>query len=78
MCGIFGFITREGEGPQIARLRRLALITQTRGEHAFGLAWLGADGAIQTFKRPDPAQMKPEVVVRRADAESILETLELD
>lgn len=56
MCGIFGFITREGEGPDMARLRRIALITQTRGEHAFGLAWLNAQGRIQTFKRPGPAE----------------------
>jgi hypothetical protein len=34
---------------------------------------------FQAFdERPDPPQMKREVVVRRADAESILETLELD
>lgn len=56
MCGIFGFITRQGEGPEIARLRRLAWITQARGEHAFGLAWLNESGTIQTFKRPGPAQ----------------------
>ena len=56
MCGIFGFITREGEGPEIARLRRVALITQTRGMHAFGLAWLEANGRFGTFKRPGPAQ----------------------
>ena len=55
MCGIFGFITRQGQGPDVARLRRLAVITQARGEHAFGLAWVGADGPIQTFKRPGPA-----------------------
>lgn len=56
MCGIFGFISREGEGPDMARLRRIALITQTRGEHAFGLAWLDRQGRIQTFKRPGPAE----------------------
>lgn len=56
MCGIFGFITRDGQGPEVARLRRLALITQARGEHAFGLAWVEADGPIQTFKRPGPAE----------------------
>ena len=56
MCGIFGFITRAGEGPEIARLRRLALITQTRGMHAFGLAWLDEGGTIQTFKQPGAAQ----------------------
>ncbi len=56
MCGIFGFITRNGEGPQIARLRRIALVTQSRGEHAFGLAWIDADNAIHTFKSPGPAE----------------------
>jgi glucosamine 6-phosphate synthetase-like amidotransferase/phosphosugar isomerase protein len=56
MCGSFGFITRDGHGPELARLRRLALITQTRGEHAFGLAWVEADGPIQTFKQPGPAK----------------------
>ena len=56
MCGIFGYITSEGEGPEIARLRRIALVTQSRGDHAFGLAWLDADGAIHTFKRPGPAK----------------------
>jgi len=56
MCGVFGFITREGKGPDIARLRRLALVTQTRGMHAFGLAWLNPRGIIHTYKRQGPAQ----------------------
>ena len=56
MCGIFGFISSEGKGPEVARLRRLALVTQSRGDHAFGLAWLDEDGSIQTFKRPGPAK----------------------
>jgi len=56
MCGIFGFITSEGRGPEIARLRRIALVTQSRGDHAFGLAWLDEDGRLQTFKRPGPAK----------------------
>lgn len=57
MCGIFGYITGEGRGPEIARLRRLALITQSRGDHAFGLAWLEEDGNIQAFKQPGPAKV---------------------
>ena len=56
MCGIFGFISSEGQGPEISRLRRIAMVTQSRGDHAFGLAWLDADGGIQTFKRPGPAK----------------------
>ena len=55
MCGIFGFITKDGHGPDIALLRRIATVTQRRGDHAFGLAWLDADGTIETFKRPGPA-----------------------
>ena len=46
MCGIFGFITKDGNGPDLARLRRIAAETQTRGNHAFGLAWLDAKGIL--------------------------------
>ena len=55
MCGLFGWMTKNGDGPDLGRLRRIAVETQTRGHHAFGLAWLGADGRIRTFKRPGPA-----------------------
>lgn len=55
MCGIFGFITKGGRGPDLARLKRIAAQTQLRGHHAFGLAWLGADGRLHAFKRPGPA-----------------------
>ena len=48
------FITKNGRGPDLARLRRIAAVTQQRGHHAFGLAWLGRDGAIHTYKRPGP------------------------
>ena len=36
-------------------LRRIAVETQQRGHHAFGLAWLDDQGIIHTFKRPGPA-----------------------
>ncbi len=55
MCGIFGFITKNGHGPDPQRLREIARVTQRRGPHAFGMAWLGADNQIRTFKRPGPA-----------------------
>ena len=52
MCGVFGFITRRGEGPDLERLKRIALITQQRGPHAFGFAWQTPDNRLATFKRP--------------------------
>lgn len=68
MCGIFGFITNAGEGPDIRRLRRLAVITQTRGAHAFGLAWVDADGRLEAFKRPGPASDHLDELERCRDA----------
>ncbi|GAB6184589.1 class II glutamine amidotransferase [Thermopirellula anaerolimosa] len=55
MCGIFGFLSKDGRGPDLARLRRIAAETETRGRHAFGLAWVDADGNVHTFKRPGAA-----------------------
>ena len=55
MCGIFGFASNEGAGPDIGRLRRIALVTQTRGAHAFGFAWIDAEGDLHAFKQPGPA-----------------------
>lgn len=55
MCGVFGYISAAGEGPDLSILRRLALVTATRGMHAFGLAWLDAGGRIETWKQPGPA-----------------------
>lgn len=55
MCGLFGFISKAGGGPDLDRLRRIALETQTRGIHAFGLVWVTRDGKLNTFKRPGSA-----------------------
>jgi glucosamine 6-phosphate synthetase-like amidotransferase/phosphosugar isomerase protein len=54
VCGIFAYITKSGKGLDLALLRRIAAETERRGHHAFGLAWIAADGAIHTFKRPGP------------------------
>lgn len=72
MCGIFGFVSCKGERPDLTRLRRLALFTQTRGEHAFGLAWLDEDGAIQTFKQPGAAREHLAELDRCRDAVMVI------
>ena len=55
MCGVFGFISKNGSGPSMDCLKRLAIQTERRGRHAFGLAWIGGDGILHTYKRPGPA-----------------------
>lgn len=55
MCGVFGFVGKTGGGPDLDRLKSIALETQERGAHAFGFAWVAADGGLHTFKCPGPA-----------------------
>ena len=55
MCGVFGFMTSNGRGPNIKTLKTLAKVTELRGRHAFGLAWVDRHGGINTYKRPGAA-----------------------
>jgi glucosamine 6-phosphate synthetase-like amidotransferase/phosphosugar isomerase protein len=55
MCGLFGYLSKTGRGPDLDCLRRIALETQIRGVHAFGLAWVTPDGKLHAFKRPGSA-----------------------
>ena len=68
MCGLFGFMTRDGSGPDINRLKRIAIETQSRGDHAFGLAWVDRDGRLHMFKRPGPAMANLDDIERCRDA----------
>jgi glucosamine--fructose-6-phosphate aminotransferase (isomerizing) len=54
MCGILAYISKNGHGPSLKILRALAITTEQRGHHAFGLAWTNGD-TIETFKRPGAA-----------------------
>ena len=72
MCGIFGYITRSGQGPDIDRLRRIALVTQTRGDHAFGLAWIDRRGRMQTFKATGPAKAHLDELESCRDAVALI------
>lgn len=51
MCGVFGFVSYDGKGPNIKRLEAIARVTMTRGRHAFGFAWLDFHGRLRMFKR---------------------------
>lgn len=51
VCGVYGFLTENGKGPAMDRLRRIALETETRGRHASGLAWVDQQGRLWTWKR---------------------------
>jgi glucosamine--fructose-6-phosphate aminotransferase (isomerizing) len=51
MCGVFGFVSYDGQGPNLKTLAAVAEATMTRGPHAFGFAWLDWSGRLKMFKR---------------------------
>lgn len=52
MCGIFGYVASGNKGPNVQRLREMAIATERRGPHAFGWAWLDAAGRLRHYKQP--------------------------
>jgi len=68
MCGLFGFISKNHGRPDLGRLRAIALETQQRGAHAFGLAWIDPDGRLHAFKRPGPISAYLHELERCRDA----------
>jgi glucosamine--fructose-6-phosphate aminotransferase (isomerizing) len=51
MCGVFGFASFDGKGPNIKRLADIAKVTQRRGPHAFGFSWVDGQGRLRMFKQ---------------------------
>jgi glucosamine 6-phosphate synthetase-like amidotransferase/phosphosugar isomerase protein len=51
MCGVFGFVSKGKQPVNLRILQEVAAITELRGPHAWGLAWVTADGEINTFKQ---------------------------
>lgn len=52
MCGIFGYIGTAPPDP--GRLRAIARITEQRGRHAYGFAWIDERGRLHHYKQPGP------------------------
>jgi glucosamine 6-phosphate synthetase-like amidotransferase/phosphosugar isomerase protein len=67
-----GQVAAEEAQKLIGNRGRIALITQSRGEHAFGLAWLNAGGTIQTLKQPGPASRHLDELERCRDAVALI------
>ncbi len=51
MCGVFGFIAKPGGGLNLKILKRIARITERRGPHAWGIAWINRDDQLCTYKQ---------------------------
>lgn len=51
MCGIFGYVAKQDKAVDLSILRRIATITETRGPHAWGLAWVDSRGKMRNYKQ---------------------------
>lgn len=50
MCGVFAYVGRNGEAMDLERVARIASVTERRGSHAFGFAWIDPAGRVKAFK----------------------------
>ena len=51
MCGIFGFVSKDGSRFDMRAMKTIARTTMTRGPHAWGMAWVDARGVLRTYKQ---------------------------
>lgn len=51
MCGVFGFVAKEDGKLNMKILTRVARITERRGPHAWGLAWINSKGQMCSYKQ---------------------------
>lgn len=51
MCGLFGFVSTNGQGPSLSTLRDIAINTETRGHHSFGFAWIDGSNRMRCYKQ---------------------------
>src|SRR4051794_35554684 len=51
MCGVFGFVAHDDRPVNPKILARVALATQRRGPHAWGMAWIDGKGRLRMYKQ---------------------------
>ena len=64
MCGILGYISTTGKGPDIELLQRIAVENEVRGDHAFGLAWADKRGDLHCWKAAGSASQHVDAIER--------------
>ena len=72
MCGIYGFINKTDKSINLATLKKVAIDTEKRGPHAFGLAWLDRRGRLHSFKSPGKISENLNVLKRVRNARILI------
>lgn len=72
MCGIFGFVSKEGERPNLKLLAKIATVTEERGPHAFGFSWIDGSGRLRSFKQAGRITRSLELLAMATDARMLI------
>jgi glucosamine--fructose-6-phosphate aminotransferase (isomerizing) len=51
MCSVFGYVADDNEQVPLSVVERMARANLCRGPHAFGFAWITADGRLRSYKQ---------------------------
>ncbi len=68
MCGVFGFLSNDGEELDLDVLEQLAIETETRGRHAHGLAWIDPSDRTRSYRAPGRITDRLDCLERMAGA----------
>lgn len=72
MCGVFGFVSRDGGQVNLELLGRIAGATERRGSHAFGFAWIDRRGRLKCYKQTGRISDHLGLLLMAADARLLI------
>jgi glutamine---fructose-6-phosphate transaminase (isomerizing) len=73
MCGLFGFVAKDVDCElNLKILSRIARNTQTRGRHAWGMAWVDREGRVRSFKQAGAIGDSLGILSMAADAQLLI------
>ncbi len=73
MCGIFGFVAKDDDCQMnMGVIQRLAKITESRGRHAWGLAWVDSQNRIRMYKQTGKISDSLGVLAMARDAKMLI------
>jgi glucosamine 6-phosphate synthetase-like amidotransferase/phosphosugar isomerase protein len=72
MCGVFGFVSRDGGKLNLGTLARVARVTERRGPHAFGFAWIDGRGRLKCYKQTGRITDQLGLLAMAADARMLV------
>lgn len=72
MCGVFGWVAKGDSKLNLKTLAKIAEVTEERGRHAWGMAWIDGEGRLRMYKQTGPISESLELLEMAADAKMLI------